>query len=80
MAEINLFKNYADIVGMTMASEATLAREIGIKYAAISLVDNYAHGIVDAPLDFTEVVKASAAQREGLKMIIKEIIEQSDQT
>jgi 5'-methylthioadenosine phosphorylase len=79
-AEINLFKNYADIVGMTMASEATLAREIGIKYAAISLVDNYAHGIVNAPLDFTQVVKASAAQREGLKMIIKEIIEQSDQT
>jgi 5'-methylthioadenosine phosphorylase len=77
-AEINMFKNYADIVGMTMASEATLAKELGLKYAAISLVDNYAHGIVDTPLDFTQVVKASVAQREGLKMIIKELIEQSD--
>ena len=79
-AEINLFKNYADVVGMTMGSEATLAKEIGIKYAAISLVDNYAHGIGNAPLDFTQVVKASAAQREGLRMIIKELIEQSDRT
>jgi purine nucleoside phosphorylase len=37
-----------------LGSEATLARETGIKYAAISLVDNYAHGIGDAPLDYTK--------------------------
>ena len=76
-AEINMFKNYADIVGMTMASEATLAKELGMRYAAISLVDNYAHGIVETPPDFTQVVKAAAEQREGLKLIVKELIAQS---
>jgi 5'-methylthioadenosine phosphorylase len=75
-AEISMFKDYADVVGMTMASEATLAKELGLKYAAISLVDNYAHGIVETPLDFTQVIKASAEQREGLKRIVKELIEQ----
>ncbi len=76
-AEINMFKDYADVVGMTMASEATLAKELGLKYAAISLVDNYAHGIVETPLDFTQIMKAAAAQREGLKLIVKELITQS---
>ncbi len=44
-AEINMIKNFADIVGMTMASEATIACELGIEYAAVCLVDNYANGI-----------------------------------
>lgn len=44
-AEVNMIKEYADIVGMTMANEATLAKELGIKYAAICSVDNFAHGL-----------------------------------
>jgi len=46
-AEVNLLKDYADIVGMNMASEATLAKELELRYANISSVDNYAHGVVD---------------------------------
>ena len=34
-----------DIVGMTMANEADLASEAGLKYAAICSVDNYTNGI-----------------------------------
>ncbi|MBW2999257.1 MTAP family purine nucleoside phosphorylase, partial [Candidatus Woesearchaeota archaeon] len=44
-AEIYMLKNYADIVGMTMASEATLAKEMGLNYASICSIDNYANGI-----------------------------------
>jgi 5'-methylthioadenosine phosphorylase len=44
-AEIVMLKNFCDIVGMTMASEATLAKEMGLNYASICSVDNYANGI-----------------------------------
>ncbi len=44
-AEINrLARDGADIVGMTGMPEAALAREIGLSYAAIAVVANYAAG------------------------------------
>ena len=44
-AEINrLERDGADIVGMTGMPEAALAREIGLCYAAIAVVVNYAAG------------------------------------
>lgn len=44
-AEIRYFASFADLVGMNMASEATLAMEKGLEYANLSVVDNYANGI-----------------------------------
>ena len=48
-AEINrLERDGADVVGMTGMPEAVLARELGVPYAAISVVANYAAGRVDS--------------------------------
>jgi 5'-methylthioadenosine phosphorylase len=44
-AEIRMFSGFADIVGMTLGSEATLANELGIDFVAICSVDNYCNGI-----------------------------------
>jgi len=44
-AEIRFFSTFADVVGMNMATEATLALERSMDYANISVVDNYANGI-----------------------------------
>jgi 5'-methylthioadenosine phosphorylase len=49
-AEIRLLAAFADVVGMTAASEATLLQERGIAYAVLGLVDNMAHGVGPAPL------------------------------
>lgn len=49
-AEIAMLSDYAEVVGMTGASEATLLQERGIAYALLGIVDNYAHGIGDEPL------------------------------
>jgi 5'-methylthioadenosine phosphorylase len=76
-AEINFIRDYADVVGMTMASEATLARELGIKYATISTVDNYAHGVAGAVPDFDGIAKSASEEREELKRIVKEVVEAS---
>ena len=40
-AESNLFRQFADIVGMTLIPEAKLARELEICYAPISMVTDY---------------------------------------
>ncbi|UQZ87945.1 6-oxopurine nucleoside phosphorylase [Deltaproteobacteria bacterium Smac51] len=44
-AEIKLMSSFADLVGMAMVSEATLAQEMEIEYGAICSVDNYANGL-----------------------------------
>ncbi len=54
-AEINMLKKFGDIVGMTLASEATLAMEVGLPYASICSVDNYCHGIHRTPLTMHEI-------------------------
>ncbi len=55
-AEIRMMAHFADIVGMTMASEAVTAQELGLKYAGICSVDNYAHGLVEKPLTMEEII------------------------
>jgi 5'-methylthioinosine phosphorylase len=48
-AEINrLERDGADMVGMTGMPEAALAREIGLPYAAVAVVANYAAGRADS--------------------------------
>ncbi len=45
-AEIKMFKTMGgDVIGMTAVPEAVLARELGICYATVSMVTNYAAGI-----------------------------------
>ncbi|MHC9541637.1 MAG: MTAP family purine nucleoside phosphorylase [Vulcanimicrobiota bacterium] len=54
-AEIRFLQNFADIIGMTMGSEASVAQEAGLKYAGIASVDNYAHGLIETPLSADEI-------------------------
>jgi 5'-methylthioadenosine phosphorylase len=73
-AEINFIKDYADVVGMNMASEATLATELELRYANISTVDNYAHGIVEKPLDYKDIVEAASRSQEDLERVLMRVI------
>ncbi|RJQ32916.1 MAG: phosphorylase [Actinobacteria bacterium] len=45
-AEINMMKNWGDIVGQSLGPEASLARDIGACYGSLQMVVNYAEGIV----------------------------------
>jgi 5'-methylthioadenosine phosphorylase len=75
-AEINLIKDYADVVGMNMASEATLATELGLRYANISTVDNYAHGIIaEEALDYKDIVEAASKSRENVEKVLEKALE-----
>ncbi|MBW2544353.1 MAG: MTAP family purine nucleoside phosphorylase [Deltaproteobacteria bacterium] len=69
-AEIRMMSQFADIIGMTMASEATIAVELGLSYAAICSVDNYAHGIVEKPLVPDEIRKGARKNARNMLEII----------
>src|SRR5262249_20155094 len=59
-AEIRMMAPHCHVVGMTLASECVIARELGLRYAAICNVDNMANG-VGKPLDVAELERNRAA-------------------
>lgn len=74
-AEIAVLSRYADLVGMTMASEATLCSEIGIPVAAICAVDNYANGVAKQELSYETVTKNAEKNRCMVEETIARMIE-----
>lgn len=63
-AEINMLKNYADVVGMTLCPEAVIAKEMGICYYGYTVPVNYATGIRDE--DSWGIKKVVESSREAL--------------
>jgi 5'-methylthioadenosine phosphorylase len=74
-AEIAMIKDFADVVGMTVASEATLASELQLPYAAVCSVDNYCHGIVEEPLTYEQILKVQGQNSADLRRIIQHTLE-----
>lgn len=66
-AEIRMIAPHADLVGMTLASECILAGELGLRYAAICVVDNLANGIAPEPLSPEELQRDRAANVARLR-------------
>jgi len=77
-AEIRLLGDYADIVGMTAASEATLFQERGIAYAMLGLVDNLAHGVGPAPLTLEGYETQLTHNRGRAEAILAGLIQGTD--
>jgi 5'-methylthioadenosine phosphorylase len=75
-AEIQMLRNFGDLVGMTMANEATLAEELSIQYASICSVDNYCHGISKTPLKVEEILRNARTNMEKAKSLVSAIIEE----
>ena len=74
VAEIRALSRVADLVGMTLASEATLACELGMDFAALCTVDNYAHGLTDGVLTFEEILEISRSYRYRTAELVNTII------
>ncbi|HEU4599480.1 MAG TPA: MTAP family purine nucleoside phosphorylase [Solirubrobacterales bacterium] len=73
-AEIRLMAAHADVVGMTIASECVVARELEIAYAALCVVDNFANGLGEGTVS-TEGMEAdrlvnAERLREGLAAVL----------
>jgi purine nucleoside phosphorylase len=75
-AEIAMLRNFGDVVGMTMAHEATLCQEVGLAYASICSVDNYCHGIVDKPLTEKEIVQKGRENAAAIHKVLRRLMEE----
>jgi 5'-methylthioadenosine phosphorylase len=75
-AEIKMLRVLgADIVGMTLAPEAFLARELGMCYAACSVVTNYAAGLVKTPITHEETLRTFKSRIEQIQEMLKRAIQ-----
>ncbi|WP_457641856.1 S-methyl-5'-thioadenosine phosphorylase [Persephonella sp.] len=75
-AEIRAFSQLgADIVGMTLVPEITLARELSMHFASINVVTNLAAGISEGRLTSDEVIQMIHQKNEELKKVILSFIE-----
>lgn len=73
-AEVRALASFADVVGMTCASEAALANELEIEVAALCTVENYAHGVADCAVSFEEIVEAARANADRTAEIVRRLI------
>ncbi|KAF5073096.1 MTAP family purine nucleoside phosphorylase [Methanoculleus horonobensis] len=75
VAEVRALARAADIVGMTVASEATLALELGMRFAAVCTVDNYANGLGEETLTYEHILATSRANCRRTEIILEKIVE-----
>ncbi len=69
-AESRMFRQFADIIGMTLVPEINLARELEICYANISMVTDY-DVWADKPVDTKEVLETMAKNIDNVKALLK---------
>jgi 5'-methylthioadenosine phosphorylase len=75
-AEIRLIAAHADVIGMTIASECVVAGELGLRYAAICVVDNLANGIGEAELSLEQIERNRARHRQRLEGLLAAVLPQ----
>lgn len=76
-AEIRFYATVGDVIGMTVAAECVLARELGLRYAALCVVDNLANGVDELALtteQFRAGVEANrAAFAADVRAVVREL-------
>jgi purine-nucleoside phosphorylase len=74
-AEIRAFRRLgADAVGMSTVPEAIVARQCGLRVAALSCIANLAAGINQEPLCHAEVLTAAARVKKSAAKLIKSFV------
>ncbi len=78
-AESKMFKQFGDVIGMTLVPECQLARELEICYLNLSMVTDY-DVCAERPVSSKEVIETMKKNVEILKTMIRELIPRMPQT
>jgi 5'-methylthioadenosine phosphorylase len=74
-AEIRMMANWADIVGMTMASEAVIAQEMDLPYASACSIDNFSNGLLETPLSLDAIIAGARKNADLMIRLIESYLE-----
>jgi 5'-methylthioadenosine phosphorylase len=72
-AESKMFRQYADIIGMTLVPEINLSIEAGICYVAVAMITDY-DVWAEKPVDVKEILATMAANTENVKRLMKAVV------
>ncbi|MCL7415005.1 MAG: MTAP family purine nucleoside phosphorylase [ANME-2 cluster archaeon] len=73
-AEIQMFRSFGDVVGMTGLPEVVLAKELGLCYASLCIITNKACGLAGKKLTADEVLDMLDEKQEILHTIILDAV------
>ncbi len=73
-AEIRIIRQWGDVVGMTMASEADLCQETGIGYNSLCMVDNFAHGLTAHELSHEEFQRLVKSNQDTVNTLLTHLV------
>ena len=74
-AEVAFSRGFADCVGMTIGSEATIAKELGLRYAALCTLDNYANGVRDLGVSQAEIQASASRNADACLRILAAVVQ-----
>ena len=72
-AESRMFRNHADVVGMTACPEAQLAREKLMCYSAVAMITDY-DVWAEKPVNVDEIIKNVTKNLKNIQSLLKKVI------
>jgi 5'-methylthioadenosine phosphorylase len=73
-SEISWSTGHADVVGMTLGNELSIATEMKLPMAAVCTIDNYANGICNASICYDDIVRTVRANQDKTLELLSLII------
>jgi len=72
-AESRMFRNFADIIGMTLVPECSLAREMEICYTSVSMITDY-DVFFERPVSTEEVLRTMKENLDKVRVLLQRTI------